>query len=284
MSDVADLVVAITGGARGIGLATAQELAEGGAHVHIGDLDGGLARDEADRLGLAGGHAVDVVNRASFAAFLDVVRDADGPLDGLVNNAGVMPWGAFLDEDTTSQEQTVAVNLTGVINGMRLALPEMVERRRGHVVNVSSLAARVPLPGSAVYSGTKAAVVAMTDAVRRELAGTGVELTTVLPTQVATDLASGAPSVLGLQEVQPDEVAATVARALGRRGGNVVAGPWWLDPLTRLAGIVPRRLEDLVRRVVGDDRLLTGVDTAARAAYVARIAADRERGVHETVL
>ena len=211
-------VITVTGGARGIGLATAKALMERGALVHIGDLDGWLARREAHRLGLRAGHALDVADRDSFAAFLEAARAADGPLDGLVNNAGIMPFGSFLEEGDDVTAQTIAVNLVGVVNGMRLALPEMVDRRHGHVVNVASLAARLPVPGSAVYSGTKAAVVAITDAVRRELRGTGVELTTVLPTMVATELVNGVPAGRGLRPIAPEQVATTItAQCLERR-------------------------------------------------------------------
>jgi NADP-dependent 3-hydroxy acid dehydrogenase YdfG len=275
MSGPEGSVVAITGGARGIGLATAAALVERRANVWIGDLDGDLAEREARAIG-ARGAALDVGDRQSFAAFLDAVRNETGTLDALVNNAGVMPFGAFLDEDDRTSATTVAVNLVGVIHGMRLALPEMVERGSGHVVNVSSLAARLPVPGSAVYSGTKAAVVAMTDAVRRELAGTGVRLTCVLPGMVRTELSSGAPEGGGVSAIEPEQVARDIVRALGDRGGTVVV-PRHLDPLSRAAQLVPREVEGLIRRIVGDDRVLTRLDSEARADYERRLADDRAK-------
>jgi NADP-dependent 3-hydroxy acid dehydrogenase YdfG len=268
--------IAVTGGARGIGLATAQELTRRGAVVRIGDLDGKLARGEARRLGLRSGHDLNVADRLSFAAFLNAIGAADGPLDVLVNNAGVMPFGPFLDEHEDVTAQTVGVNLVGVVNGMRLALPSMVERGHGHVVNVASLAARVPVPGSAVYSGTKAAVVAVTDSVRRELRGSGVNLTTVLPTMVSTELASGVPVGRGLMAIAPEDVAMTIVRALERPGGTIVAGPSWLDLVSRLMVVAPRSVDRLVRALLKDDRLLVGYDVAARAGYDARLAAARQ--------
>src|SRR5207247_727413 len=165
-------------------------LAERGAEVWIGDLDLELAAREAGSIG-ARAARLDVTDRSSFANFLEAAA-GDAPLDALINNAGVMPFGAFLEEDDAISERTIAINLEGVIHGMRLALPAMRERGHGHVVNVASLAARLPVPGSAVYSGTKAAVLAITDAVRRELRGSGVRLTTVLPGMVATELVGGA--------------------------------------------------------------------------------------------
>jgi len=275
MSAAAGTVVAITGGARGIGLATAALLVEKGANVWLGDIDGPLAVREARSIG-ARGQALDVADRDSFAAFLDTVRERTGTLDALVNNAGVMPFGRFLDEDDATSATTVAVNLIGVINGMRLALPQMVERGDGHVVNVSSLAARLPVPGSAVYSGTKAAVVAMTDAVRRELAGTGVRLTCVLPGMVRTGLSSGAPEGRGVSAIEPEQVARDIVRALDGRGGTVVV-PRRLDPISRATQLVPREVEGVIRRIVGDDRVLTRLDDDARADYERRLAADRSR-------
>jgi NAD(P)-dependent dehydrogenase (short-subunit alcohol dehydrogenase family) len=262
-------VVAITGGARGIGLATAEKLARHGARVWIGDLDGELAEREAAALGVQAAQ-LDVGDRASFAAFLDSARSQDGPLDALVNNAGVMPFGPFLDEPDATSELALTVNLRGVILGMKLALGEMVDRGRGHVVNVASLAARLPVPGAAVYSGTKAAVVGMSDAVRRELAGTGVALTCVLPGMVRTELSSGAPEGRGISAVEPEAVADGIVRALDGRGGTVVV-PRLLDPVSRGAPLLPGQLERLVRRTMGDDRILTRLDHDARAAYAERL-------------
>ena len=270
-------VVAVTGGARGIGLATAALLRERGARVHIGDLDGELAAGEALAHDLRAGHELDVTDRTSFARFLAAVEAADGPLDALVNNAGVMPWSAFLEQADESIEQTLAVNLDGVLLGMRLTLPGMVERGHGHVLNVASGAGRTPIPGAAVYSATKAAVIALTEAVRRELRGTGVALTSVLPTMVATELASGAPEGRGISAIAPEDVAKTIADALEGDGGTRFAGPFYADAASRLQAILPQRLSDAFRSLLADDRILTGLDEDARAAYSERLAAARER-------
>jgi NADP-dependent 3-hydroxy acid dehydrogenase YdfG len=277
VSSLQGRAVAVTGGARGIGLATGRALRERGARVHIGDLDGDLARREARACDLAGGHALDVTDRTDFAAFLAAVEDADGPLEALVNNAGVMPWVAFLDQEEESIEQTLAVNLDGVLIGMRLALPGMVGRGRGHVVNVASGAGRTPIPGAAVYSATKAAVIALTEAVRRELRDTGVALTSVLPTMVATELASGAPEGRGIRAIQPEQVAATIVSALQGGGGTRFAGPFYADAASRLQAVLPQRLSDAVRTLLADDRILTSLDEDARAAYAERLRADRAR-------
>ena len=270
--------IAVTGGARGIGLETARLLVERGATVWIGDLDLELAEREAASIG-ARAAELDVSDRSSFAAFLEAAA-ADAPLDTLINNAGVMPFGAFLDEDESVIERTIEVNLLGVINGMRLALPAMRERKSGHVVNVASLAARLPVPGSAVYSGTKAAVLAMTDAIRREIRGSGVRLTTVLPGMVMTELVGGAKQGRGVSAIPARKVAEAIGGALDGGGGTVVV-PGRLDPVSRLVALAPRRLEDALRTLLGDDRLLTQLDEEARREYEQRIA-DQARGSSTT--
>ena len=163
-------VAAITGAARGIGKATAQAFAHEGMKVAIGDLDAELAEQAAAEMGPnAAGFALDVTRRDSFEAFIDAAEERFGPLDVLVNNAGIMPLGRFIDEDEATAVRMVDINLHGVIHGMKLALPRMMARNRGHVVNIASQAGKYGAPGGATYSATKHAVIGLTEAVRGEL-------------------------------------------------------------------------------------------------------------------
>src|SRR4051794_7716182 len=121
---ISSRVIAISGAARGLGLATAKALAERGARVAIGDLDGDLARVEAAALPGAGphaGYALDVTDPSSFEAFLDATVEELGPLDVIINNAGIMPVGAFAQEDPTVTRRQVEINFLGVTTGTRLA-------------------------------------------------------------------------------------------------------------------------------------------------------------------
>ena len=147
---VAGRVVAITGGARGIGRAIASRLAANGAHVAIGDRDLDGARATAQELGgTVEAFACDVTDSDSFGAFLHAVEDRWEAIDVLVNNAGVMWVGPFDQEPETAAESQLAVNLHGVIRGVKLAAPVMRDRGHGHIVTIASAAAKLSPPGEA---------------------------------------------------------------------------------------------------------------------------------------
>ena len=265
MADLTGRVVAITGGARGIGLATARAFAAAGARVALGDVDAGLASAAAAPLG---GMAtpLDVRDPDSFAAFLKAAETDLGPVDVLVNNAGVAPVGNFVELDRAVIDLQVDVNLRGVLLGTRLALPAMMARGRGHIVNVASLAGRLPLPGAAVYTATKHAVVGLSEAVRAEVRPSGVRVTAVLPTFATTELVAGLP-LRGVPVVPPERIAAAIVRAVRRGGPPIVAVPRWMGALPRLAAFTPYRVVDALRRLGPGPE----VDRAARADYERRV-------------
>ena len=261
--------VAITGAARGIGLETAAEFMRRGARVAMGDIDEEAVATAAGSLGNgAHGFPLDVGDRESVAAFLAAAEGELGPLDVLVNNAGVMPTGRFLSEPDAVTETTLGVNLWGPIWGMKLALPGMVERGSGHVVNVASLMGKFYLPGVATYSGAKYAVVGLSAAVRDELHGTGVTVTTVLPSAVQTELVAGIKLPAALPRVKPQDVARAVADSCRKRQPEVSV-PGWLGHAAPVAELAPSGIVGLVRRLAGHDRALEA-DAEARAAYEAR--------------
>jgi short-subunit dehydrogenase len=259
--------VAITGGARGIGLQTARQLAGRGARVVIGDIDYAGAEEAA--CGIPGARALplDVRDGQGFERFISEA----GELDVLVNNAGIMPLGPFLDEPEALTRQQIEVNLLGVIAGMRAALPGMLERGRGQVVNVASMGGRFPLPGAATYTATKAAAIGLTEAVRHELRGSGVTLTTVLPALVETELVAGVPGGRGLPAATPEQAAAAIVRAIERRSPLVYV-PRRLRLAEAALGVAPRALVDFTRRRLDDRRVLERLDAAARRGYDERVA------------
>lgn len=263
-------VVAITGAARGIGLATAKALSALGARVSIGDLDADMAAAAASDMG-AHSSALDVRDRESFQQFLQSTRDALGPIDVLINNAGIMPMGIFEEESDAITNAQIDINLRGVIHGMKLVLPEMKARGQGHIVNVASLAGRFPIPGASVYCATKFAVIGMTESLRGELRGSGVHLTVVMPSRVSTELASGTAPGGGMPTASPEEVADTIVYAIQQRLTEVTA-PRYLRPMPTLFAMTPRWLENRVRKIIKDDRILTNLDRRARAVYEQRLA------------
>jgi NADP-dependent 3-hydroxy acid dehydrogenase YdfG len=278
------LVVAVTGGARGIGAATAQALLSHGARVAIGDLDAELAAQTAASVGGGTvGLGLDVTDRASFAVFLDQVEAALGPLDVLVNNAGIMPIGPFVLESDATAHHLVDVNLHGVINGCKLALERFIPRGRGHIVNISSTAGKVGFPGGATYCATKHAVVGLSEAIRQEVRGTDIGVSIVMPVVVRTELGSGLPDTRGFKAVQPADVAAAIVQALVDRRVDVYV-PRSVGPIVRAPSVLPRPITDLITRLLRADRVLANPDPVARAAYDARLAAaddsrEREIGV-----
>jgi NADP-dependent 3-hydroxy acid dehydrogenase YdfG len=268
--ELADAVVLITGGGRGIGRATGATFAAHGATVCLADLDLPAAQEAA---GEVGGHAfsVDVTLRASFERCVDDVVERFGRVDVLVNNAGVMPLGGFLDEPDGLSATTLDVNVWGVIHGMRLVLPAMIERGSGHVVNVASMAGKLPVPGMAVYNASKFAARGLSLAVREEIEGTGVSVSTVLPSAVRTELASGVPLGRGMPTVGPEQVARAIVGSVRTRRAEIPV-PGYLRLFDLIDVLVPDPLLRLGRRLLDDRRALTGVDPAARRAYEQRVA------------
>ncbi len=263
-------VIAVTGGGRGIGLAIAEALIARGAHVSIGDIDLDLARQEAIRIG-AHAARLDVRDRDAFAAFLADTEAALGPLDGLINNAGIMPMGYFLDEDPALADAQIDINFRGVIHGMQLALPGLLARGSGHIVNIASLAGRFALPGSAVYTGTKFAVVGMTEAVAGEYRDSGVHFTCIMPSKVLTELTSGTEEAASIiPSVTPQQVAEAVVAAL-LKPRLMVAVPDYLQVAHSAYTLIPGWLQEKGRRLLGDNRILDKLDHAAHAGYEQRI-------------
>jgi short-subunit dehydrogenase len=245
----------VTGASRGIGRALASALAQRGATVAlaartVSDLDQVAAE-------LPGTHHVfvcDVALKASVRSAIDDFVAATGGLELLVVNAGVAHYEPVADQDIEKIEHMTDVNWLGTVYTVKAALPHLIGAGRGHIVVISSGAGLRSFPDAAAYSATKAAQRAFADALRHELAGTGVSLTTVFPGEVATSLHDHEHARMpswyrgGEQAASADALAAQIIRAVERDQRHLhfrraVRGMRVLDALSpRLADVVLRRL------------------------------------------
>ncbi|MGH3646264.1 MAG: SDR family oxidoreductase [Micromonosporaceae bacterium] len=266
-------VVAITGAARGIGAAIAVAAHREGARVAIGDLDAELAKQTAAGIGAdVVALPLDVTDHAGFTGFLDQVEQRLGPVDVLVNNAGIMPVTWFEDERPETTARQLAINLAAVIHGTREAVRRMKPRGTGHIVNVASTAGKVGVPGVATYCATKHGVVGLSEAVRQELRGTGVGISVVMPAIVRTELTSGVADAKLVKSSTPEQVAEAVVRAVRTDRFDVFV-PRLVGGLNRVLRFMPRWFSEWFVRQTGADRLfMEAAGTAERAAYEARAA------------
>ena len=268
--DISGLTVVITGAARGIGEATAELLAEQGATVALGDLDTALVQQVAERIGRgAVGAHLDVTSAESWRTFLAEVGEV-GPIDVLVNNAGIMPLGPVLKESDAVTQAIIDVNVHGVINGTKAVAPGMVERGRGHIVNVASAVGRIAVAHGATYSASKFAAVGFSEATRAELKPHGIDVTVVLPTIVQTELAAGVPTARGVKAVSARDVAEVIVTAI-RTGHPELWAPRWVQGLTKATGVLPRWLQERIAGAFKADRVLADRDESQREAYESRV-------------
>jgi NAD(P)-dependent dehydrogenase (short-subunit alcohol dehydrogenase family) len=263
-------VVVITGGARGIGLATAAALHNLGAKVAIGDIDEAKVKESGSDLGLDVYGKLDVTDRDSFSDFLDQVQRQLGPIDVLVNNAGIMPVGRIVDEPDAVTRRILDINVYGVILGSKLAAQRMVPRGRGHVINVASLAGELNVVGLATYCASKHAVIGFTDSARLEYRSTGVKFSMVLPTFVNTELTAGTHGAKGFKNAEPGQIADAIV--------GLIAHPKPRVRVTKAAGAMvvsqrfwPRAIAEGLNRMLGGEHVFTDdVDVEKRRAYEAR--------------
>jgi short-subunit dehydrogenase len=273
MDTIRSKTIAITGAARGIGYATAKALLVRGARVVIGDRDVGVEESavaELGKLGEVSGYPLDVSDKESFATFLDKARtDGGGHIDVLINNAGVMPVGPFLEMSDQAIRSAIEVNFYGVLNGCRLALPEMVARRSGHIINISSLAGMLAVPGQSVYAGTKFAVVGLSTALADEFAPQGVEVSCVMPTFTNTELIAGTHTSAAQKPVEPEDIAAAVVKVLDKPR-TLVSVPAALRFVSAITPVLSPKARRWLSHKMGNDTVFLDFDRKARESYEQR--------------
>ena len=273
MQDLKGATAIVTGGSRGLGPYIARALAREGMNIALAARDGAKLESVQKEIEALGVRALSVptdVNQPEDRARL-IERAASelGPIDLLVNNAGVEPTSAFVDIAESAITDTIQTNLTSCLLLMRLVLPDMVARKRGHVVNIASMAGKIPIPYDSVYSATKFALVGVSHAVRSELRGSGVGLSVVCPgfideagmyADAVDETGVSAPAIAGTSK--PEQVADAVVRAVKHNVAEVIVTPITGRPLAAAAALVPGIGQTMMR--------LTGVQGAFKHMADAR--------------
>ena len=252
--------VVITGGARGLGLALAQEFRARGARVVL------LDRDEAEldrAVAMLGpqvvGHRLDVTDPAAVLKARDEIL-ADGPVDVLVNNAGVVHGGAFAEVPVARHLATFNVNLGGLVAVTHAFLPHLESRPRAAVLNISSASAFVALPWASSYAASKWGVLGLSEALDQELKERGkrhVRVSVLCPSYITTGLFEGATPAAGTWLLTPESVAATGVRMVERGTARKVV-PWTAAVLLTGFGWIPRPMFHAIARLFGVSRSMSG--------------------------
>ena len=177
-----------------------------------------------------------------------------------------MPLGQFVDEDDATAHRMMDINVHGVLYGMKLAMPGMIRRNSGHIVNIASQAGKGGFPGGATYCATKHAVVGVSEAVRAELTDTEIEVSCVMPAVVNTELAAGLKEARGVKNQEPEDVADAIVKALEYPKFDVYV-PAYAGGIAKFMQLLPRGGREAAARALGADKVLADADSAQRAAY-----------------
>jgi len=257
MQSLADRRVFITGGGSGIGRSLAHRFARAGAELHLADLDPGAAGEVARAIASAGGRAsawrLDVTRPAEITEIRKRVFEESGPIDVLVNNAGIVHGGAFLEVPLERHESTFQVNTLAVAAVTHVFLPDLLARPDAHIVNIASAAGFTGLPFASTYAASKWAVIGLSESLRLEFLEQGhrhVGVTIVCPGYVSTGMFDGARALRFTRVLTPERVADLTVRAvLANR--EMVMTPWVVSLGPALRGILPRPVFDWTARLFG---------------------------------
>ncbi|AIQ46486.1 oxidoreductase [Paenibacillus sp. FSL R7-0273] len=226
MSDIQDKIVIITGASSGIGEATAKELASKGAKLVLAARREDRLQKLQQEIENNGGQAVykvtDVASHEQMEELAEYTLKEFGKIDVLVNNAGVMPLSPVHEKKINEWNAMIDINIKGVLFGIAAVLPSMRERKLGHIINVSSIAGHLVFPASAIYSGTKFAVRAITEGLRIEECGNNIRTTIISPGSIDTELTqaiSGVDLKSAIDEdmkiaIKPSSIARAIAFAI----------------------------------------------------------------------
>ena len=253
MSNIQASTVLVTGGASGIGrLMVEGALQRGARHLVVWDISEKNLRETVEPLRHSGspvsGETLDVSDTAAVQQAARRVQEAVGPIDILINNAGVVVGKMFHEHSHRDVERTLSVNTSALMHATLEFLPQMMSRRKGHIVNIASAAGLVSNPRMSVYCASKWAVIGWSESLRLEMErlDTGVRITTVMPYYIATGMFTGVRSLFPI--LQPEPAAKKILDAV-ERDKILLSMPWFIHLLPLAKGILPSRVFDWV---VGD--------------------------------
>ncbi|MEC0710208.1 3-ketoacyl-ACP reductase [Bacillus haynesii] len=238
MQSLQNKTALITGGGRGIGRATAIALAKEGVHIGlIGRTAANLekAAEELKAFGVkVSVAAADVKDLTAVERAVQSVKEELGQIDILINNAGIGGFAGFLEQSPEEWENIIQVNLMGVYNVTRAVLPEMIERKAGDIINISSTAGQRGAAGTSAYSASKFAVLGLTESLMQEVRKHNIRVSALTPSTVATDLAIDSKLTDGNPErvMQPEDLAGYMVAQLKLHPRIFIksAGMWSTNP------------------------------------------------------
>jgi all-trans-retinol dehydrogenase (NAD+) len=253
---IQDTRVLVTGGASGIGKAIAQRFARDRAHMILLDLNEAALAEAASTMAGAASVATyraDVTDAAALRAVRDRIHADGGPIDILINNAGLVFGGPFLDVPLEKHAMTFRVNVEGLVAMTHIFLPDLIGRPDAHIVNIASASGYIGLPFGTTYAASKWAVIGFSESLRLELEQLGrrhVHVTTMCPSYVSTGLFDGARPPMFTAMLTAERLADKTVRAvLSNR--ETVRTPWLVAVTPLLKGVLPSRAFYVVAGMLG---------------------------------
>ncbi len=254
MRNLLEKRVLITGSGHGLGRELAKQFAKSGCEIIITDRDPDRVHESVLTLTKAGhkafGYAMDVTSVASVQDVHDRIHSERGPIDLLINNAGIVSGGTFENVPLERHRAIIDVNCMGPVTVTHTFLPEMLSRPEAHIVNIASASALLPLPFAATYAASKWAVLGFSESLLEELRLTGheqVHVTTVCPGYIATGMFSGVKTPFMMPMLTPQKLAERVVRAV-QSNNEMLLTPWQVKFLPIIKALLPRPLQ----RWIGD--------------------------------
>ncbi|MFM9962131.1 MAG: SDR family oxidoreductase [Planctomycetaceae bacterium] len=275
MTQLTDKRVLITGSGHGLGRELAKTFAKSGCEIIVTDRDADRVAETVALLTKSNlrafGYPMDVTNAASVQDVHDLVLSEHGPIDILINNAGIVSGGTFEHVPLERHKMIFEVNCLGPVTVTHTLLPELLDRPEAHIVNIASASALLPLPFAATYASSKWAMLGFSESLLEELRLTGhghVHVTTVCPGYIATGMFNGTKTPFLMPMLTPNALAERIVRAV-QSNGEMLLTPWQVKFLPLIKALLPRP----VQRWLGDTLgVLTGMQTWQGLTEPSRVA------------